>query len=189
MTYAIIRPPFTLRFGEMPKKELEAYAAWFHQVLPDRVGELTKAVKSTSGWEGWSPDLTPESLDPLGCWLEGQVATRKKTEEEIGEQRAKLKFPVEIPGEQLTNRTFSLAMDVGMYFAQVVLEHLPGTRWAQAFGSRKFVDYGQPVIMGFGKVPLNPVRIVVVTARTIADGKPAELRKLYDFWAGMRSAR
>jgi hypothetical protein len=186
MAYAINQPPFTLRFCEMPKKELQAYAAWFHQVTPERISELTKAVNSTPGYESWEPDLTPESLATLGRWFERQVETRKMTAEELAEARAKLTFPIDIPEEELTNRTFSLAMDIGMYFADVVLKNLPGTRWDQPLGSKNFADYGQPVLMGFGKVPLNPVRIIITTAYRIAHHKPAGLRELYDTWTKMR---
>ncbi|HEU4730907.1 MAG TPA: hypothetical protein VFT22_23590 [Kofleriaceae bacterium] len=186
MTYSIIQPPFTLQFRDMSRKELAAYAAWFHDVTPARIAELANAVKDSSGYEGWEPDATPESLGELGRWFEGQVETRTKGAEELAEARAKLTFPIDVPEEQLTNRTFSLAMDIGMYFAQVVLKNLPGTRWDQPFGSKKFADYGQPVIMGFGAVPLNPVRVMVTTAYGISSKKPARLRELYDTWARMK---
>jgi hypothetical protein len=186
MTYSILQPPFTLQFRDMSKKELAAYAAWFHGVTPDRISELAKAVHSSPGHEDWKPSATPESLDELGRWFEGQVETRRRAAEEVAATRAKLAFPIDVPGEQLTDRTFSLAIDLGMYFAQVILNNLPGTRWDQPFGSKKFADYGQPVIMGFGAVPLNPVRVMVTTAYGIAGKKPARLRELYDTWARMQ---
>jgi hypothetical protein len=77
-------------------------------------------------------------------------------------------------------------MDIGMYFAQVVLKSLPGTQWDQPLGNKKFADYGQPVIMGFGTIPLNPVRVMVTTAYAISRRKPADLRGLYDTWARMK---
>jgi hypothetical protein len=185
MDYTTIEPPFTLKFREMSKKELLAYAAWFHDVMPGRIAQLTHAVKSTPGYEVWQPDAKPESLDDLGRWFEGQVETRKKEASEMAEVRATLTFPIDVPEHQLTNRTFSLAMDIGMYFAEVIRTNLPGTRWDQLFGNKKFADYGQPVVTGFGKVPLNPVRVLVTTAYRIADKEPARLRKLYDTWSTM----
>lgn len=186
MTYAIIQPPFPLEFREKSKKDLETYRTWFHQVSSERIAELTRAVKSTPGYEGWEPSASPESLDALGQWFEGQVETRKKTADEIEETRAKLTFPIDIPEEELTERTFSLAIDIGMYFGQVILKNLPGTRWDQPLKNKKFADYGQPVIMGFGTVPLNPVRVMVMTAYGISRKKPARLRELYDTWAKMK---
>lgn len=189
MTYSIIQPPFTLDFQRMLEVQLQAYASWFHEILPHRLEELSKAVRSTTGFEAWQPNLAVESLDSLGVWFAKQVQTRQKTEEEIGVTRMRMLFPTDIPTEELTNRTFSLAMDIGMYFAQVVQHNLPGTRWDQPLKDKKFADYGQPVLMGFGSVPLNPVRVVVTAAYGIArkqlDG--SRLRGLYDTWASMRS--
>jgi hypothetical protein len=68
------------------------------------------------------------------------------------------------------------------------LKNLEGTAWDQPLRNEKFSDYGQPVIMGFGSVPLNPVRIVVMLAYGIANKKQGgrRLRELYDTWAKMR---
>jgi len=186
MTYAIIQPPFPLDFHERSKKELEAYRTWFHQVSSERIGGLTTAVKGTPGYESWEPNATPDSLVALGQWFEGQVETRKKTAEEIAETRSKLTFPIDILDDELTDRTFSLAIDIGMYFGRVVLKNLPGTRWDQSLKNRKFADYGQPVIVGFGAVPLNPVRVIVMTAYGISRDEPARLRALYETWAKMK---
>ncbi|HET7505671.1 MAG TPA: hypothetical protein VFK02_31845 [Kofleriaceae bacterium] len=186
MTYSIIQPPFTLKFRDMSKKDLVAYAAWFHDAMPGRIAELANAVRASPGHEDWQASASPESLDELGRWFEGQVETRRRSAEELAEIRSKLAFPIDIPEEELTDRTFSLAFDLGMYFAQVVLSHLPGTRWDQPFGSKKLADYGQPVILGFGPVALNPVHVMVTTAYGIASKKPAGLRELYDTWAGMK---
>lgn len=186
LNYAIIQPPFTLKFREMPKKELEAYRAWFHEIMPERIVELTKAVKSAPGFESWEADETPESLEKLGEWFDAQVETRRSTQEEMDEIKSKLTFPIDIPEEELTNRSFSLAMDIGMYFGKVVLKNLPGTRWDQPLKNKNFADYGQPVIMGFGMVPLNPVRLLVMTAYGISRKQPARLRALYDVWSKKR---
>jgi hypothetical protein len=184
MTYTTIQPPFTLDFRNMPKSELRSYFDWFMKVIPARLGELGTAVRETHA--DWPGDFSVESLDELGKWFEGQVETRPKTREEVEKVARQLTFPIEVSGDQLTNRTFSLAMDIGLYFAQVILSNLDGTKWDQPLKNEKFADYGQPVIMGFGTVPLNPVRVAVSTAYGIAKGKRAELRELYDTWAGMR---
>lgn len=187
MSYSIVQPPFTLKFREMTKLELGAYADWFHRSAPARIAELTREVQRAREHRDWLPSTSPASLDVLDAWFPSHVETRPKSREELEETRSKLSFPIEIPDEQLTNRTFSLAMDIGMYFAQVVLANLPGTRWDQLFENRKFVDYGQPVIMGFGAVPLNPIRIVVMNAYGISRGQPSRIRGIHDWWARMRS--
>ena len=186
MDYEIIQPPFTLKFREMPKPDLRAYNHWFFGVMPGRITGLEEEVRRSPAQAQWRADFTPDSLETLGQWFEGQVEVRTKTEQETEDLKAKLTFPIDVAGEQLTNRTFSLAMDIGMYFGQVILKNLSGTKWDQPLRNDKFADYGQPVIMGFGSVPLNPVRIVVTTAYSVARKKPAQLRGLYDIWVKMR---
>ena len=186
MPYTLIQLPFSIPFREMSKKQLDAYLVWFHQVLPGRIAELAQAVRETASYESWEPDASRESLDVLGRWFESQVETRKKTAEEIEAIRLRLTFPIDIPEDQLTNRTFSLATDIGLYFSQVVLKNLPGTRWDQSRKDRRDVDYGQPVLVDFAFGPMNPVSLVEVVARKIASGKPARLRELYDIWAENR---
>lgn len=189
MEYSTIQPPFTLNFREMSKRELREYARWFHDVLPTRIAGLAKAVKSTPGYEDWEPDATPESLEQLGHWFEGQVETRAKTAEELARAKADLPYPIDIPEVELTNRTFSLAMDIGMYFARVVIHNNEGAEWDQPLrGSKRFVDYGQPVVVGLGPVPLNPVQIMVTNAYRVSWGEPSRLRELYDTWVRMKRA-
>ena len=185
--YSLVQPPFSLKFQEMSTNELHAYGAWFHQVTSQRLEELATAIKNTPGYENWGPDLTTESLELLGAWFADQVETRAKTDEEFNETGAALSFPVAVPEEELTDRSFSLAVDVGMYFAQVVLKNLPGTKWDQPLRNKNFADYGQPVLMGFGAVPLTPIRIAVMTAYGIARKQQGggRLSELFETWAAM----
>ena len=78
-------------------------------------------------------------------------------------------------------------MDVGMYLSQVFLRYNSSLKWDQIFGSKRFVDYGQPVLVGFGKVPFNPVRMMLTLAYGLArkskDGQG--LRRIYDIWSNM----
>lgn len=185
MLYRTIQPPFTLKFAEMSRKELRAYFQWFMEQIPERIGELARAVTQVPGYEAWRPDRTPASLDALGQWLAEQVETRPRTPEEMQEIRSRLTFPIDIPSEDLTNRTFSLAMDTGMYLSQVFLQNHPSLRWDQPLGSRRCPEYGQPVVVEFRCGPLNPVGIVVTLcyglARKTRTGQ--RLREVYQIWA------
>jgi len=186
LPYSIIQPPFSFDFKTMPKPELKAYFAWFMQVMPERIAGLEAAVQASA--PSWRADESPDSLVGLGEWFDGQVEERARSEEEVEEVKAGLSFPIEVPGQELTNRTFSLAMDIGMYFGRVVLAGVPGTRWDQSLKNARLADHGQPVVAGAGAVPLNPVRIAVTLAYGIADrsqrGGP-RLRELYDVWRRM----
>lgn len=191
MSYSIIQPPFTLVFRDMSKKELEDYNNWFHKVMPERIQILIAAVKSTRGFEYWKSDCSPESLEGLGDWFLAQAETRPRTQEEIDEIQNRSSFPINVPSEDLTNRTFSLAMDIGMYVSQVFLKNRPSLQWSQPLGNKKFVDYGQSVLISFGAAPFNPVRMMVTLAYGLVckskSGK--SLRELYDIWSNLAAAR
>jgi hypothetical protein len=108
-----------------------------------------------------------------------------RTAEERNKILAESPYPIEVPTEELTNRTFSLAMDIGMYWGQIAVEHLPGTRWDQTMKGMRDSDFGQPVVVGTGKVPMNPVALCVTLAYGIGSKKKhgSRLRQLYDIWA------
>ena len=155
-------------------------------VLPQRVTELAAAVRETPGFETWPADFTPASLDTLGQWFAGQVETRKCTQEELKAIKDRLLFPIDVPTDELTNRTLSLAMDIGMYFSQVLMHNHPDLKWEQPLNDKRFAEYGQPCLSGFGPVSLNPIRNAGhVFAHALASktktGK--RLRELYDYWA------
>src|SRR5882672_8677920 len=121
MSYEIIQPPFTLNFSEMPRKELREYFHWVLEVIPQRVRGLAQAVRESEAGKHWESDFSAASLDILGDWFANQAETRLRTVEEIEEIEKRSRHPIEIPREELTNRTFSLAMDVGLYLSQVFL--------------------------------------------------------------------
>jgi hypothetical protein len=185
MSYAIIQPPFTLKFREMSKQELKEYFQWFFDVLPARTRELAGAVTHTPGFETWQPDETPASLNLLGQWFSHEAEVRRRTHEERREISQRAAYPIEIPDEELTNRTFSLAMDIGMYMSKVLLRSHPSLRWEQPLDNKKFADYGQPVLEGFGPVTLNPVRISVTLAYALVSKEQGgqRLREIYDYWS------
>jgi hypothetical protein len=202
--YTMINPPFSLNssemskkelreyarslnFSEMSKKELREYARWYHEVMPERLDILIHAVHATPGFETWQPDYTPSSLERLGEWYAGQVETRPRTQDEIDEIKSRLTFQIEIASYELTDRTYSLAYDVGMYLSQVFMKNHESLRWDQPLGSKRDINYGQPVLMGFGAVPFNTVGMLVTQASGIVTGHYTgkKLRELYDIWKDM----
>jgi hypothetical protein len=189
IAYSTIKPPFSLKFWEMSKKELKAYYKWFQEMIPLRIKMLANALNGTAGFEDWQPDYTPASLDTLGDWFATQVETRPRTQEERLELTSRSRNPIEAPNRELTNRTFSLAMDVGMYLSQVFLRNHPSLKWDQPFGSKKFIHYGQPVLVGgfAGDIPWNPLGIAVSLAYGLAEKSDSgkRLREIYEKGAKM----
>ncbi len=99
---------------------------------------------------------------------------------------------MDILAEMLTNRTFSLAFDIGMYFSQVLMKNNPSLKWEQRLGNKRDADYGQPCLVGFGPVSLNAVRnagTVFVHGLADATHPGKRLREVYDHWANQVQAQ
>lgn len=182
MPYTIDAPLPPLR--DLPKQDVKAYFEWFLSLIQERMQALPNAVNATSGFEAWCPDYTPTSLELLGKWFACQVATRKRTQQEIAAITAQSRYPIEIPQDELTNHTFAVAHDVGIYFAEVLRHQYPSLQWKQVVGSKNNIDFGRAALSGFGKVDFTPVHIAITLAYAIAakkdDGR--KLRNLYDVW-------
>ncbi len=146
---------------------------------------LADLVKGTEGFEEWQADLTPMSLDRLGEWFATQVEGRNRSEDEIQLIKQKLAFPVEIPAQELTTLSLSKAFDVGIYLAEVLISEFPTLKWTKFTKNKRYIDYGQPVLIGFKSTAMNPIRIVVVLAYGLIDKKQngSRLRQIYDQWA------
>jgi hypothetical protein len=191
MSYEIIQPPFTLKFREMSKQELADYARWFQSSIPERLSQLEAAVRATLGYEHWAATCERDSLAALGEWFAAEVMVRPRKREEVAELQRRSGMLASPPVVDLTNRSFSLAMDVGMYLARTLERTHPHLQWKQFLDNKKFADYGQPVLMGFGPVPLNPIRIAVSLAYGIAAGNQSgkRLSELFDYWSGQAGQR
>lgn len=185
MSYHIIQPPFTLRFTEMTRGELKEYFAWFQSVLQTRIDELATYVQEDPASKDWKPAYSPTSLEALGDWLARHVSTRKRTQEEKDEIEARLSHFIAIPNHDLTNESYSLGFDVGIYFGLTLLKNHPTLQWDQNLKNKKFADYGQPIIVGFGAVPLNPVRIGLNFAYGFSSKKISSRRihEVYEAWS------
>jgi len=84
-----------------------------------------------------------------------------------------------------------MAFDIGIYFGQTLKVNHPALRWEQDRKDKRFIDYGHLVLIGFGKVPLNPVRILTTFAYGLIGKKKTGngLIELYTIWEKMISPR
>jgi hypothetical protein len=183
LSYEILRPPFTLDFRNMSKDELRRYRDWFLATIPERVRQLERVVRGSPGFESWDADSSLGSLDALGEWYLAQVDRRPHTKDELERLRRQLPDWIDLPLDELTNRTFSLAFDVAAYFTQVLLHNIPDLRWEQNRRAKMSADYGQPVLVGAGPVPLNAVRIMITLAYGAKGHTGQRLGELYRIWA------
>lgn len=185
MFYKVVQPPFTLQFTEMTKPELRQYFAWFLKVMPERLQILGQAVSTTPGFTNLILDGSIESLSGLGEWFSVVAHERARTTDEISEIKSRSAFPIPVPATELSNQTFSIALDIGMYFSQLMLDKHPHMKWDQPLKDKKFIDYGQPVLIGAGRVPLNAVRLMVNLAYGLVSKAQTgtRLAEVFEYWS------
>jgi hypothetical protein len=177
----------------MSKSELANYREWFLGILPARIRILEETISTTLGFERWRADETPESLDALGDWFTTQVETRSRTSAELTQaiEQTPPQFRGILPTEMwdLTNRTYSMAMDSGMYLGKVMLRtHPTRLRWDQDLRDKRDADYGQVLIVGTGVVSMNTVGFFVGIATSfVRKTAKKDLRAIYNVWSGPES--
>jgi hypothetical protein len=186
MTYLMLENWFAIDFDRVPKKELREYFDQFLKIIPQRIVELAATVGQTPAIEQWKPNYSPVSVELLGEWFATQVETRPRPPDEIKRIQAGSPYPIDVPGNALTKRTLSLAVDVGIYFGESLVHNYPSLKWELPLGSKRFIHYGKPVLSGFANsVTLNPTRVVTVFALGVADGSRtgSRMKELYDIWS------
>ena len=187
-TYQIIIPLFIPDYKNDTKKKLKEFCDWYIDIIPERLEILINTVKTDENYQGWNPDFSPDSLELLGKWFAENIAVRKKSKNELEEFYSNspewAKY-IEIPDWDLSNKTYSLGIDIGMYISQVFIKNHPEIKWYYYLKGRKDdINYGKPVLEGFGKKYFNPMRMIRVLAYGLADKTENEksLRKLYNIW-------
>lgn len=180
--------PFSAELNrvDIPKAELWEFFQRFTGALAERTTILTALIHTDEAFASWVPDKPPGSLETLGGWFMANVHTRPRTETEVFVEKSKSRFDFLVPPVTLTDRTFSLAADIGMYFAQVLMRLHPDLRWTLPLGSKTFADYGQPVLHGFRNGPTpKPLGVASTVAWRTSTGKgyPYELREALAVWS------
>ena len=191
MSYQIIEPPFTLKFDEMSKGELEDYASWLRDVFDERMIQLEAAIRATPDFARWKCTFTPESLGQLGDWFAREVRAQSPTPEKLVDLKLRGELRVSVPSVDLTTRISSIEIDVGLYLARTLEVAYPELVWKQFFNDKRSIDYGQPVLVGFGRMPLNPIRLSVNLAYGLATGNQTGkgLMEIYEYWSNRVQSR
>lgn len=177
MTFTTAYTPVSAAFASMGAQELKSFYEGFMLNKPYCLDDLIQAVWQTPGYEQWSADFSPESLDVLGEWFAAQIHDMARVSHSA--QTAK-----DAAVRDMSDEEKALAVAVGMYYGEVAVRNNPQLGWHQLKGNKKQADYGQPVISDSGKLPTNPVRVAHAFASGIADGSKAagRLRETYDYW-------
>ncbi|RKR09278.1 hypothetical protein C8C83_0899 [Flavobacterium sp. 90] len=174
--------PTDYQFDNKTKEELKLYEIWFKENKDDRINHLIELVKTTPSFEDWNADFTPNSLNELGRWFYQNVETLKLTEEEYFNKRSQIPNYIEIEDWDLSIKTRSLIVDIGLYFGEVFIHTHKELVWKQYFSkNKKDMNNGHMVIPKFGKLELNPILVIMGTAWGLARKKYDD-KRLYDLY-------
>lgn len=186
--YEHFTEPRQFQSGLGSVKEAGQYFEWFKQLIPCRLEQLKYYVANHAPI-GVVLDLTPGSLRDLGRLMDRTVSTRTLSLDEVAANQAT--FPAWVhqclPDWSLTAETLSVALDIGIYFGEVLRSQHDVLRWDFVRKPKRNADLYLPVLIpfsGFGH--FNPLRISVNVAFGVVSGQQAEVRlpQLYEFWAG-----
>ena len=129
MQYSVIEPPSYKPFREMNRQEARVYYAWLIAQIPDRIATLEQAVRSSPRGpvEHWTASQLPESFDSLGSWLVEHITTEpigaefgRRRSEQLENIAPQYRAMFETPNSVLTDVTFSLIIDVSLYFGEAL---------------------------------------------------------------------
>jgi hypothetical protein len=187
MKYIPPRPPISRPPGELSRPEARRFFDWYKEQIAFRNEQLFQVVTFDRGYSDWTNDFSPESLNALASWYEKNVRTRKRTETEREAiyQSAPAWFRhVEVDDWVLTDRTFSYAFDVGIYFGEVLKKSIDGMDWELKVNAPSAVDYHLPILHCEGSLDCCPYHLMKMYAYGIARKTQGSerLRELYAIW-------
>lgn len=168
----------------MTAKELNSFYEHFILDKPYCLDELIQAVWQTRGYENWSADFSPESIDILAEWFASRIHKARMSSKVSEIENDSVSGPADSRALNLSKEEMSLAVLVGMYYGEVAVRNNPELSWSQLKGNKKQADYGRPVISASGTLPTNPVRVAHAFACAVVDGSKTSgrLRETYDYW-------
>ena len=185
--YRIITFPFSGNVKELSKDGANQFFNWYLQQIPIRITQLFEFIIKTTGYDKWIPDNSSDLLIPLGQWFSQKISTRDRTPFEIDEIYSKLgKFQglIPIPKSVLSQESYSLAIDLGMYLSQILINNVPGLHWELVTKPKNDAFYNHPVLKLTGKMMCDPVHLTIIYAGGLNDGsyKPIRLKEISDIW-------
>jgi hypothetical protein len=179
--------PIGFNFNNRSENELKAYKEWFIRNKEKRLEELAKAVTADDGVsKDLKLDFSEESLIELGRWLKDNVSIEKLSPEAYDRKRKSVPSYIDINDWDLTVRTYSLLVDIGIYWGEVFIKEFPKLKWTQFISKIKDdADHGHMVIRGFGKKDVfNPIRVMAMLGLSLADNSQGSerLHQLHLVW-------
>jgi hypothetical protein len=184
LNYTPIEPLIDVDFKTAEKKQLREFFKWFVGEIPNRIGELQRAINSTNDHK-LILDFSRESLSKLGLWFSEVAEMRQLSKSEIRDWEAKIPRGWDVPTTDMTNQTKFLGVDIGIYVAETLRQKHASLKWTLVETGKSFADYGRPVLSGFlHRMRFDPMGTGQVLAGKIAKNPRLilEIQECLDAW-------
>ncbi|HJV45161.1 MAG TPA: hypothetical protein VJ824_05470 [Bacillota bacterium] len=187
MEYKLMEPPFPIKsFKEMNKKEAQLHFDWFIEQIPRRMKQL-KDVFTLSGENADELDFSVDSLVKLWTWFIPKVIMALKTEQELMAEHQSTPDWLRnaIKPEKISNKSLSIAMDIGIYFAECIRKSHAQIQWGLRTSPKSFISVNKPILLGFkNNKDMDSAIILNNQAIKVSQGEknPTALYDLYKVW-------
>lgn len=186
MEYEMMIPPFKHgEFIDMKKKEVQQYFDWYISQVGHRIDILSKQIEK-EGLENVI-DYSVDSLIPLWEWYEKKIEFVQKDvkeyEKEINQHPAWMQS--EILTTKVSCETLKYALDISIYFAEIIIRNSKGkVKWGYFTSPKKRMSVNEPTLLGFKRdMDLNPRLIVLnCTRRSGKEHLNTRLFEMYNTW-------
>ena len=176
--------PFGFDFHNRSRKELMIYSEWFYQNKEQRMFELNRAIQQFTG-KMWQQDYSINSLAELNLFLLNSIKSENLSKQELEEKKKRVPTYITIQDWDLTVKSRSLLVDVGIYWGEVIIYNNNSLHWEQFFSRNKNDnDYGHMVIMLKNSQRINPIWLMYIQGLKIIKGTVSQtfLNDLYSIW-------
>ena len=176
--------PFGFDFHNRSRKELMKYSEWFYQNKEQRMFELNRAIQQFTG-KMWQQDYSINSLAELNVFLLNSIKSENLSKQELEEKKKRVPTYITIQDWDLTVKSRSLLVDVGIYWGEVIIYNNNSLHWEQFFSRNKNDnDYGHMVIMLKNSQRINPIWLMYIQGLKIIKGTVSQtfLNDLYSIW-------
>ena len=162
------------KLGKSKRKDIiKPYEDWFLENKDYRIKTLERYIRTFAGFESLQMDFSINSLSEIGKWLEISIKSEQMPEEEY--ERLRRLYPPEIDIEKwdLTDLSYSILYDVGVYFGESIIHHFPNLKWMQDISDSKLnVGVGHMVIQTkYKNCPMNPIWLVRILGYKLIEKK------------------
>jgi hypothetical protein len=170
-TYPEVKVPARINQDNfsMSKKDVQGYFEWFMTVRSERLRLFCQQVFVSSGIE-----FSPEKLQAIYYFFKDRIKVRKRTQEDIELERAKLPNALQkihqVPDYDFIEPTQSIIFDASIYFGELLRKEVSGVEWSIE-KDKKMVNFGKPILIKNGmNIDVNPAGVFYLMTIKIQQG-------------------